>query len=93
MRGSTTTTATRAIGTDCRICSSADSAVPILLRRVAFQQPAFVAQNPFQDKTIIGPALYATSIVVALFSAPVALVLFAALAGYFATGYVPAFRK
>lgn len=44
-------------------------------------------------RTIIGPVLYATSIVVALFSAPVALVLFAALAGYFATGYVPALRK
>ncbi len=30
---------------------------------------------------------------VALVSAPAALVLFAALAGYFATGYVPALRK
>lgn len=44
-------------------------------------------------RTIIGPVLYATSIVVALVSAPAALVLFAALAGYFATGYVPALRK
>jgi len=44
-------------------------------------------------RTIIGPVLYATSIVVALVSAPVALALFAAVAGYFATGYVPALRK
>lgn len=44
-------------------------------------------------RTIIGPVLYAASIVVALVSAPAALVLFAALAGYFATGYVPALRK
>ena len=44
-------------------------------------------------RTIIGPVAYASSIVVALVSAPAALVLFAALAGYFATGYVPALRK
>jgi len=37
--------------------------------------------------------MYASSIVVALVSAPAALVLFAALAAYFATGYVPALRK
>ena len=44
-------------------------------------------------RTIIGPVLYASSIVVALVSAEAALVLFALLAGYFATGYVPALRK
>ena len=44
-------------------------------------------------RTIIGPVAYACSIAVALVSAPAALVLFAALAGYFATGYVPAPRK
>jgi TMEM175 potassium channel family protein len=44
-------------------------------------------------RTIIGPITYAASIVVALISAPAALVLFAVLAGYFATGYVPALRK
>jgi uncharacterized membrane protein len=44
-------------------------------------------------RTIIGPVTYAIAALVALISAPVALVLFAALAAYFATGYVPALRK
>ncbi len=44
-------------------------------------------------RTVVGPLAYASSIAVALISAPAALVLFAALAGYFATGYVPALRK
>ncbi len=43
-------------------------------------------------RTMIGPTTYAAATLVALLSAPAALIVFAALAGYFATGYVPALR-
>jgi uncharacterized membrane protein len=45
------------------------------------------------SRTIIGPAAYTTAIVVSLLSAPAAVALYAALAVYFSTGYVPALRK
>jgi uncharacterized membrane protein len=44
-------------------------------------------------RTIIGPTSYAAATLIALVSAPAALVVFAALAIYFATGYVPALRQ
>jgi hypothetical protein len=44
-------------------------------------------------RTIVGPVSYALSIGVAFVSAPAVLAVFALLAGYFATGYVPSLRK
>jgi uncharacterized membrane protein len=44
-------------------------------------------------RTVVGPLSYAAATLVALISAPAALIVFAALAFYFARGYVPALRR
>ena len=61
-----------------------------LLRHAELRGPEFsdVAVREGLRRTIIGPVAYALSIVVALVSPPAALVVWGALAGYFAVGRV-----
>ena len=58
----------RAIGTDRRSDKIASTqrptaAVPVLLRRVAFNEPAVVAQDPLQDEVVLGAAFHAVLLV------------------------------